>query len=235
MTIKNPDPALEKGAELFRTAFNREAPHKAALVRIDALESPLEAGTRWFRQIFTGSTSFELFAGVSSEAAGALPGELTELLEKVFRSMAASLGAAAASLVSCGTLGEEEAPPQGLAEIAYELTGESMNAGNLVLAVPQSAMSFMRAAANRPGARPTPHLDALLTVDLPVTISFGTTEMPLAEVLKLTAGSIVAFNHLLNEPVNVIVNDCLVARGDVVVIGGNYGVRISEVLARSSR
>jgi hypothetical protein len=88
MTIKNPDPALEKGAELFRTAFNREAPHKAALVRIDALESPLEAGTRWFRQIFTGSTSFELFAGVSSEAAEALPGELTELLEKVFRSMA---------------------------------------------------------------------------------------------------------------------------------------------------
>jgi flagellar motor switch protein FliN/FliY len=78
-------------------------------------------------------------------------------------------------------------------------------------------------------------LDALLGVDLPVTISFGTTEMALAEVMKLTTGSIVQFDHLLNEPVNVVVNDCLVARGDVVVVDGNYGVRISEVLARTPR
>ena len=74
-----------------------------------------------------------------------------------------------------------------------------------------------------------------MNVDLPVSISFGTTEMPLAEVLKLTTGSIVEFSHLLNEPVSVVVNDCLVARGDVVVVDGNYGVRISEVLARAQR
>ena len=76
------------------------------------------------------------------------------------------------------------------------------------------------------------HMDALLNVDLPVSISFDTTEMALADVLKLTTGSIVEFNHMLNEPVSVVVNDCLVARGDVVVVDGNYGVRISEVMAR---
>jgi flagellar motor switch protein FliN/FliY len=71
-----------------------------------------------------------------------------------------------------------------------------------------------------------------MNIDLPVSISFGTTEMALADLLRLTTGSIVEFNHLLSEPVNIIVNNCLVARGDVVVVDANYGVRISEVISR---
>ena len=69
-----------------------------------------------------------------------------------------------------------------------------------------------------------------MNIDLPVSVSFGTAEMALADVLRLTTGSIVEFNHLLNEPVNIIVNNCLVARGDVVVVDANYGVRITEVI-----
>lgn len=233
MTIKKPDMALETGVELFLAAFNKEISNDGVLLRNAAVEPPPDTETRWFRQAFTGSTNFELLAGVSTEAADSMPGALTELLGNVFRSMAGLMGTAAGSMVACGMLTEEEdAPQQPLEEIACELLRGSGHAGWVIFAVPQPAMSFLKAISSR--NRP-PHLDALLGVDLPVTISFGTTDMPLAEVMKLTTGSIVQFNHLLNEPVNVVVNDCLVARGDVVVVDGNYGVRISEVLARATR
>src|SRR5271165_3134276 len=164
MTIKKPDPALETGAKLFLTAFNKEISSDGAHLRIAAGEPSLDTETRWYRQAFTGLTTFELLAGISTQAAGALPGQLTELLENVFRSMAGSLGAAAGSIVACGMLTEEEAPEQPLEEIAYELFRESMNSGWVILAVPQAAMSFIRATGYRPGP---PNLDALLSVDLP--------------------------------------------------------------------
>jgi len=78
-------------------------------------------------------------------------------------------------------------------------------------------------------------MDLLLDVDLPVSISFGKTQLPLKDVLKLTTGSIVELNRGVNEPVEVLVNHCLVARGEVVVVDGNYGVRIQQIVSRQER
>ncbi len=78
-------------------------------------------------------------------------------------------------------------------------------------------------------------LDLLLDVELPVSISFGRTELPLKEVLKLTTGSIVELNRGVNEPVEILVNHCLVARGEVVVVDGNYGVRVQRIMSRQER
>jgi len=78
-------------------------------------------------------------------------------------------------------------------------------------------------------------LDLLLDVDLPVSISFGKTQLPLKDVIKLTTGSIVELNRGVNEPVEVLVNHTLVARGEVVVVDGNYGVRILEITSRTDR
>ena len=72
-------------------------------------------------------------------------------------------------------------------------------------------------------------MELLLDVELPVSISFGRTQLPLKEALKLTTGSIVELNRTVTEPVDIIVNNCVIARGDVVVIEGNYGVRIREI------
>jgi flagellar motor switch protein FliN len=236
MTIKKPDPALETAAELFLTAFNGKIPGAGALQRTAAAESGLDSQARWFRQTFTGPTNFELFAGISTEAAGTLPGELPELLEDVFRTMARALGSAAGSVVACGALTEESAA-QGQ-EIAYELCRESSRFGGVILAVPELALGFLRGVIHRAdsevGERSAPrHLDTLMNIDLPVRVSFGTTEMALADVLRLTTGSIIEFNHHLSEPVNIIVNNCLVARGDVVVVDANYGVRILEIVTRA--
>ena len=78
-------------------------------------------------------------------------------------------------------------------------------------------------------------LDLLLEVALPVSVSFGRTSLQIREILKLNTGSIVELDRLVADPVEVIVNDCVIARGEVVVIDGNYGVRISELASREER
>ena len=77
--------------------------------------------------------------------------------------------------------------------------------------------------------------ELLLDVELPVSVSFGRANVALKDVLKLTTGSIVELNRSIVEPVEVIVNNCVVARGEVVVIEGNFGVRIQHVVSRQER
>jgi flagellar motor switch protein FliN len=77
--------------------------------------------------------------------------------------------------------------------------------------------------------------DLLLDVALPVSVSFGRTSLAIRDVLKLNTGSIVELNRLVAEPVEVIVNDCVIARGEVVIVDGNYGVRITQLASREDR
>lgn len=86
------------------------------------------------------------------------------------------------------------------------------------------------APATAPGS-----MDLLLDVELPVSVSFGRAQLMLKDVLKLTTGSIVELNRSLSEPVEVIVNNCVIARGEVVVVEGNYGIRIKQVVSRQER
>jgi len=106
-----------------------------------------------------------------------------------------------------------------------------------------SAARPQEAAASSPDASPqepapgkVPRtMELLLDVELPVSISFGRTELPLKEVLKLTTGSIVELNRGVSEPVEILVNHCLIARGEVVVVDGNYGVRVLHIVSRQER
>jgi len=78
-------------------------------------------------------------------------------------------------------------------------------------------------------------IDLLLDVELPVSVSFGRAQLPLKDVIKLTTGSIVELNRAVSEPVDVIVNNCVIARGEVVVVEGNFGIRIRQVVSRQER
>lgn len=78
-------------------------------------------------------------------------------------------------------------------------------------------------------------MGVLLDVEVPLAVSFGTTYLALRDVLKLSGGSVVELNRLITEPVDVLVNNNLVARGEVVVIDGNYGIRVLEVVSRNDR
>ncbi|MDP9054977.1 MAG: flagellar motor switch protein FliN [Acidobacteriota bacterium] len=77
--------------------------------------------------------------------------------------------------------------------------------------------------------------DLLLEVALPIAVSFGRTSLQIREVLKLNTGSIVELDRFVTDPVEVIVNNCVIARGEVVVVDGNYGVRINQLASREER
>ena len=78
-------------------------------------------------------------------------------------------------------------------------------------------------------------LDLLLDVALPVAVSFGRTSLQIREVLKLNTGSVIELNRLIHEPVDLVINDSVIARGEVVVVDGNYGVRIIQLASREDR
>jgi flagellar motor switch protein FliN len=90
-------------------------------------------------------------------------------------------------------------------------------------------------AGNGQAQAPETEMKLLLDVEMPLSVSLGSTYMPLRDVLKLTTGSIVELDRLILEPVDIIVNNCVIARGEVVVIEGNYGVRVMDVVSRNDR
>jgi flagellar motor switch protein FliN/FliY len=79
-------------------------------------------------------------------------------------------------------------------------------------------------------ARPEAGLDFLGDVDVQVRVELGNAKLNVKDVLKLGSGSVVALDSLVGDPVNVYVNDRLVARGEVLVVRDNFAIRITEVV-----
>ena len=92
------------------------------------------------------------------------------------------------------------------------------------------------ALAGAPGAAEQPrNLDMVLDIRLEATARLGRVEMPIAEILNLGPGSIVEVGHLVDEPVELLINDKLIARGDVVVVDEKFGLRITEIISTRAR
>jgi len=79
------------------------------------------------------------------------------------------------------------------------------------------------------------NLDLLLGVTLQVTVELGRTKMNIEEILNLGPGSVIELEKLAGEPVDVLVNDKMIARGEVVVLDDRFGVRITDVLPPAQR
>lgn len=79
------------------------------------------------------------------------------------------------------------------------------------------------------------NLDMLLDIPLTVTVELGRTNQTVEDILELTQGSIVELDKLAGEPVDVLVNNKLIAKGEVVVIDENFGVRITDIVSQKDR
>jgi len=87
-----------------------------------------------------------------------------------------------------------------------------------------------------PLAAPPPrNLDVVLDIELPITVRFGETQMTLEGLARLGPGSMIDLARSPEDPVDLLVNGRLVARGEVVVVSGCYGVRVSEVVSPADR
>jgi len=222
-------------------------------------ESRTPAGViRWWRQRLSYPEGARIWVGTSEEVSGSLGNRVLkaagvpeesgeearatyyEILQQATSAMAASLGARFGRELR--TLDSEEvlgqAPPESL-ELRLALPGEKpfplwVAFEGFSEKAPAQAEDAPAALLSAPSSGGQP-IDLLLDVELPVSVSFGRTQLPLKEVLKLTSGSIVELNRPVADPVEVIVNNCVIARGEVVVVEGNYGVRITEIISRAQR
>lgn len=79
------------------------------------------------------------------------------------------------------------------------------------------------------------NLNLLLDIPLQVTVELGRTKRTVKEILELTSGSIIELDKLAGEPVDILVNNRHVAKGEVVVIDENFGVRITDILSQAER
>ena len=79
------------------------------------------------------------------------------------------------------------------------------------------------------------NLELILDVQLDATIRFGEREMLLQDVFALMPGAVVELDQFVNEPAELLVAGRLVAKGEVVVVDGNFGLRVTEVLSRAQR
>lgn len=85
-------------------------------------------------------------------------------------------------------------------------------------------------------ASPPPrNLDVVLDIELPITVRFGETQMTLEALARLGPGSMIDLARSPDDPVDLLVNGRLVARGQVVVVSGCYGVRVNEVVSPADR
>lgn len=186
----------------------------------------------------------ELEAGTEAD----LRNTFLEILGQSLGGLASRLGARLGKEVRAEAGHEILEPPQAeaCAEVELSLEGAPLPAlwgalaNGLVQALegPPAGASPAVSAPPEPaaGAANAPRtLDLLMEVELPVAVSFGRAELPLKDVLKLTTGSIVELNRTVDEPVELIVNNCVIARGEVVVVDGNYGVRIRQIISPQER
>lgn len=94
---------------------------------------------------------------------------------------------------------------------------------------------FSDFSTGQPEVQEPRNLDILYDIPLQVTVELGRTKKLVKEILELSPGSIIELDKLAGEPVDILVNNRLIAQGEVVVIDENFGVRITDIISQSDR
>lgn len=114
--------------------------------------------------------------------------------------------------------------------------GEEMRTQSLGADVEARTPDFTEMSASAAGALAgSGSLEHLLDVNCTVTAELGRTKMSIGDVLKLNVGSVIELNRLVSEPVDVLVQGVLLARGEVVVVNDRFAIRIKEIVEPRKR
>jgi flagellar motor switch protein FliN len=97
------------------------------------------------------------------------------------------------------------------------------------------AGQFEPNAAGASALAPSQTLDVIMDIDLPLVVRFGRTEVSLRTLTSLGPGSVIDLGRAPDEPVDVLISNRVVARGEVVIVAGNYGVRVQDVVSPAER
>ncbi|MEM1042261.1 MAG: flagellar motor switch protein FliN [Bacteroidota bacterium] len=238
------------GREVQLTAQPTEAPDDVAAER-HKLTASSEAGELLF--------TVALDAGWVPALSEALPGEapaetddlLLDLASRIYSGLldqAKTAGLAVPEAVFAVAASAPALPTPGQA-VAFEWAQDDASLAGYLLfpdraasppppgpaaeAIPGIARpSFEDLGSERLGGGEAGNLDMLSDVELEVTVELGRRRLPLADVLRLTTGSIVELDKLVGQPLDIYANGRLVAEGEAVVIDEQFGVRVTSLAAR---
>lgn len=118
------------------------------------------------------------------------------------------------------------------APIAAEPAASPASPGSKVVQVGEVSFKSLK---NDVGRSEASNIDLLLDVPLQVTVELGRTRMQIRDILELGKGSVVELEKLAGEPVEIFVNGKLIAKGEVVTIDENFGVKITDIVSRQER
>ena len=217
---------------------------------VESLPKPLAAGSFGFAAMLSGDEAGR-FAAVLDRAILETPllGEgadqragWAELLREVAEAAAGDLLAKTGK--KCRVEGFEEIEAESKVSRAFILKAGDRAFTILVRDEVREVKAVAEPPAAPPGAPPdeptmppatSPGTELLLDVELEASLRFGCRELPLGELLDLGPGDVVQLDRHVADPVDLVVGDKIVARGEVVLVNGNFGLRVTEVAAPRKR
>jgi flagellar motor switch protein FliN/FliY len=182
-----------------------------------------------------------------------LPLEMTKLMEENLEKETGSEQFAQTPDAGKPAIGSAKAPKESASEISASVTGTGKSrAGESEDAydhdshrvtkpdegvnIRQSQFQQLQQEPDEPqGARSDKSIDLILDVPLLVSVELGRKDLTIKEILELSPGSLIELNQLAGEPVDLLINGRLFARGEVVVIDENFGIRVTHIISPRER
>ncbi len=91
----------------------------------------------------------------------------------------------------------------------------------------------LAATAGNPGTATHNDIDLILDIPVQMTVELGRTKIAIKNLLQLAQGSVVELDGMAGEPMDVLVNGCLIAQGEVVVVNDKFGIRLTDIITPS--
>lgn len=78
-------------------------------------------------------------------------------------------------------------------------------------------------------------IDMILDIPVTLTVELGRTKLPIKNLLQLSRGSVIELNGMAGDPLDILINGCLIAQGEVVVVNEHFGIRLTDIITPSER
>ena len=126
-------------------------------------------------------------------------------------------------------------------------SGQPAQAGSAMAAAPHAqpqmfgqldastSAAFPGTGAGAGAAPPLNDIQMILDIPVNLTVELGRTRIPIKQILQLAQGSVIELDGLAGEPMDVLVNGCLIAQGEVVVVNEKFGIRLTDIVTPSER
>ena len=130
-------------------------------------------------------------------------------------------------------INENDAAAAAAAPVAHDVAGTAPAAPQ---AIEVADFGFDQLAPEKQAATAEQSkLDMIMDVSVQISVEMGRTRMPIKDLLSLSPGSVIELDKLAGDPLDIFVNDSLVAKGKVVVVDENFGIRITDLVSPEDR